>query len=79
MKTKLLVILSTLVMALGLMAQSATQTTMALPGCCGNDSGCCPNGKCCMMSKDGNSKMSCCDKDGSCCQDGNSCCHGQQG
>jgi hypothetical protein len=75
MKSKLLVILSTLVMALALMAQTATQTTPAPAGdtktcsccnhdkadgnmaCCGKDGGCCKDGKCDMMSKDGKDAM----------------------
>ncbi len=74
MKSKLLVILSTLVMALALMAQSATQTTPPADQaktcaccshdkadgkmtCCGKDGGCCKDGKCDMMSKDGKDAM----------------------
>jgi hypothetical protein len=75
MKSKLLVILSTLVMAVVLMAQTATQTTPAPSGdtktcaccnhdkadgkmaCCGKDGGCCKDGKCDMMSKDGKDAM----------------------
>jgi hypothetical protein len=67
MKSKMLVILSTLVMALGLMAQNATQTAPATPSgdiskacaCCNHDQAdgkmsCCgKNGKCSEMSKDG--------------------------
>jgi hypothetical protein len=71
MKSKMLVILSTLVMALGLMAQNATQTTTAPSGdnpkacaCCNHDQtdgkmSCCgKDGKCGQMSKDGNATMS---------------------
>jgi hypothetical protein len=78
MKSKALVVLSTLVMALALMAQSATQTAPAAPpsgddakagsccnhdkadgkmSCCGKDGGCCQDGKCAMMSKDGKDAM----------------------
>ncbi len=76
MKSKLLVILSTLVLALGLMAQTATQTTPPPAGdqaktcaccnhdkadgkmaCCGKDGGCCKDGKCDTMSKDGKDAM----------------------
>jgi hypothetical protein len=66
MKSKMLVILSTVVMALGLMAQNATQTPTAPSGdsskacvCCNHDQAdgkmaCCgKDGKCGQMSKDG--------------------------
>ena len=59
MKSKMFVILSTLIMALGLMAQKATETPTAPSGdnpkvcaCCNHD------------QADG--KMSCCGKDGKC-------------
>src|ERR1035438_10168523 len=84
MKSKMLVILSTLVMALGLMAQNATQTPAAPSGdnpkacaCCNHDKAdgkmsCCgKDGKCGQPSKDGtDGKMSCCGEDGGCCKDG---------
>ena len=63
MKSKMLVILSTLVMALGLMAQNATQTPAAPSGDSTNACACCNHDK-----ADG--KMSCCGKDGGCCKDG---------
>lgn len=62
MKTKLLVILSTLVMALALMAQSATQTT---PPATGDTKTC----ACCNHDK-ADGKMACSGKDGGCCKDG---------
>ena len=71
MKSKLLVIASTFVMALALMAQSATQTTpppagdqSKTCGCCNDDKAdskmvcCCKDGKCDMMSKDSKDAMS---------------------
>jgi|SRR5208283_5163595 len=75
MKSKLLVFLSTMVMALALMAQTETQSTpppaadaktcaccnhdMAdgKKACCGKDGGCCKQGKCDMMSKEGKGTM----------------------
>src|ERR1035441_7270774 len=57
MKSKMLVILSTLVMALGLMAQNATQTPAAPSG---DDPKACA---CCNHDQAGG-KMSCCGKDG---------------
>src|ERR1019366_5127216 len=63
MKSKMLVILSTLVMALGLMAQNATQTPAAPSGDSPKACACCNHDK-----ADG--KMSCCGKDGRCCKDG---------
>ena len=72
MKSKMLVILSTLIMALGLMAQNATQTPAAPSGdspkacaCCNHDhaggkmSCCGKDGKCGQMSKDGKTSMKC--------------------
>ena len=61
MKSKMLVILSTLVMALGLMAQNATQTPAAPSGDSTKACACCNHDK-----ADG--KMSCCGKDGKCGQ-----------
>jgi hypothetical protein len=57
MKSKMLVILSTLIMALGLMAQNATQTPAAPSG--DNPKAC----ACCNQDK-ASGKMSCCGKDG---------------
>ncbi len=61
MKSKMLVILSTLVMALGLIAQNATQTPTAPSG--DNPKAC----ACCNHDQAGG-KMSCCGKDGKCGQ-----------
>ena len=63
MKSKLLVLLSTLIMTLGLMAQSATQTT---PPPAADQTKSCP---CCNHDK-ADGKMACCGKDGACCQGG---------
>ncbi len=70
MKSKMLVIFSTLIMALGLMAQNATQTASAPASdnpkacaCCNHDQAsgkmsCCgKDGKCGQMSKDGKDAM----------------------
>ena len=70
MKSKALVVLSTLVMALALMAQSTTQTTPSTGdsaktcACCNHD------------QADG--KMACCGKNAACCTGGN-CCQGKDG
>ncbi len=80
MKSKALVLISSLLLALGMMAQSATQATPAPPdtkacACCNHDKAdakagescckdCCKDGKCAM--KDG--KMA----------DGKSCCSGDK-
>ncbi len=61
MKSKMLVILSTLIMALGLMAQNATQTPAAPSGDSSKGCACCKHDQ-----ADG--KMSCCGKDGKCGQ-----------
>ena len=61
MKSKMLVILSTLVMALGLMAQNATQTPAAPSG----DN---PKACACCNHDQADGKMSCCGKDGKCGQ-----------
>jgi len=63
MKSKMLVVLSTLVMALGLMAQNAAQTPTTPSG--DNPKAC----ACCNHDQAGG-KMSCCGKDGGCCKDG---------
>lgn len=67
MKSKILVILSTLVMALALMAQSATQTTTAPTGDKAKSCACCNHDK---TAGNAEGKMACCGKDGSCCKDG---------
>ena len=66
MKSKILVVFSMLVMALGLMAQSTTQTAPATSG--DNAKGC----ACCNHNQ-ADGKMACCGKDASCCKDGNCC------
>jgi hypothetical protein len=71
MKSKALVVLSTLVMALALMAQSTTQTTPAPGGDNAKTCACCNHDQ-----TDG--KLACCGKDASCCKDGN-CCQGKEG
>jgi hypothetical protein len=77
MKSKALVVLSTLVMALALMAQSTTQTSPAT-GDSAKSCACCNHGQadgkmaCC--GKD----ASCCGKDAACCKNGN-CCQGKDG
>ena len=77
MKSKLLVIFCTLVMALAVMAQSTTQTTPPTGNqiaCCGQGAACCAKDAACCGSKD--SKMACCGQGAACCTDGNSCCDG---
>ena len=70
MKTKVMVVVSMLVFALAMMAQTAAPTAPATAG----DAKACPccTGDKCPMMKDG--KMaegaSCCGKDGGCCKDG---------
>jgi hypothetical protein len=78
MKSKALVVLSTLVMALALMAQSTTQNTPAPAGdnaktcaCCNHDQA---DGKMTCCGKD----AAACAKDASCCKDGK-CCQGKDG
>src|ERR1035438_3412669 len=61
MKSKMLVILSTVVMALGLMAQNATQTPVAPSG---DSSKTCA----CFNHDQADGKMACCGKDGKCGQ-----------
>ena len=69
MKSKALVVLSTLVMALALMAQSTTQTTPAPGGDNAKTCACCNHGQ-----ADG--KMACCGKDAAACAKDASCCKG---
>ena len=59
MKSKLLVIASTLIMALALMAQSATQTTPPPAGDQAKTCACCNHDK-------AEGKMACCGRDGKC-------------
>jgi len=78
MKTKVLIVLSTLAMALALMAQSATPTAPAA----GDDA---KNCACCNHDK-ADAKMACCGheakccagKDAGCCKEGQ-CCQGKDG
>ena len=68
MKSKILVIATTLLMALAMMAQTATQATpapaagdkAATCACCNHDKADAKSGE----------KMDCCGKDGGCCKDG---------
>ena len=82
MKSKLLVILCTLVMALAVMAQSATQTMPPADGgrmaCCGQGAACCTKAApCCEGGSYGqDGKMACCGQGAACCTDGNACCDG---
>jgi hypothetical protein len=78
MKSKAFVVLSTLVMALALMAQSTIQTTPTPTGdnaktcaCCNHDQA---DGKMACCGKD----SACCAKGAACCKDGN-CCQGKDG
>ncbi len=78
MKSKALILLSTLVMALALMAQNAPQTTPP------PDTGTAKSCACCNQDQ-ANGKMGCCGKDskcsaknGKCCKDG-TCCQGKDG
>ncbi|MGA3211420.1 MAG: hypothetical protein ABSD20_08930 [Terriglobales bacterium] len=68
MKTKIAVILSTLAIALAMMAQSpAPGTTKAAPGADAKACLCCQH-----ANADG--KMSCCGKGAECCTKGAACC-----
>ena len=71
MKSKLFVFLTTLVMALGLIAQNTTQTTPAPSG--DNPKTC----ACCNHDKAGTT-TGCCGKDGACAKDG-TCSQGKDG
>jgi hypothetical protein len=79
MKSKALIFLSTVVMALGLMAQNSTQTTPAPTGDSAKTCACCNHDQ-------AGSKMACCGKDAGCCKDGactqgkgGACCQGKDG
>jgi hypothetical protein len=78
MKSKALIIASTLLMALALMAQSTSQST-SVPA--GNNAKSCA---CCDHANAGG-KMACCGKDASCCAKGSAtckagtCCQGEDG
>ena len=67
MKAKILVIATTLLMALAMMAQTATQTTPSTTGDNTATCGCCNHDKADAKSSE---KMECCEKDGGCCKDG---------
>jgi len=69
MKSKALVILSTLVMALALMAQSATQSTPTSTNENGKNCACCNHDQM-------DDKAACCGKGDTCCGKGNDCCKG---
>lgn len=69
MKSKSFVFLTTLVMAIGLTAQNATQTTPAPSGDNAKTCACCNHDK-------AGSAMACCGKDGACAKDG-TCCQGK--
>jgi len=78
MKSKALVLLSTIVMALALMAQSATQSTPAPNSESAKNCDCCNHdhmdgrGVCCGKA------AACCGKGNDCCK-GGSCCQGKDG
>lgn len=72
MKSKALIIASTLLMALALMAQSTTQSTPAPADNNAKSCACCDHAK-----ADG--KMACCGKDATCCAKGGTCCQGKDG
>ena len=76
MKSKALVLFSTLVLALSLLAQSATPTTPAPADNAAQTCACCNHDQAGKMQcgKEG----SCCGKDAACCKDG-SCCQGKDG
>ena len=67
MKSKILVIVTTLLMALAMMGQTATQTTPSTTGDNTATCGCCNHDKADAKSSE---KMECCEKDGGCCKDG---------
>ena len=70
MKLKILVVFSTLFLALSLMAQSTTPTTPAPAG---------DQTKTCACCNQADGKMTCCQgEDGNCCK-GGSCCQGKDG
>jgi len=72
MKSKALVILSTLVMALALMAQSATQASPTPGGDSAKACACCNHDQ-----ADG--RNACCGKGAACCGKGNACCQSKDG
>ncbi len=92
MKSKVFVVLSTMLLALGMMAQTATQTapqpanqaaTQAAPPAAGDTVKTCA---CCNHDQADGKKMACCGKDAACCAGkdatcckGGSCCQGKDG
>ena len=77
MKTRVMVVQFTMLFALAMMAQTATQATPAAPvtgdkattcACCNHDMANMKPGDKCPMMKDG--KMACCGAGGGCCKDG---------
>jgi len=77
MKSKALVLLSTIVMALALMAQSTTPTSPAPAGDTAKSCACCSHDQ-------ASGKMACCGKDSACAKDancckGDTCCKGKDG
>jgi len=78
MKSKALILVSTLVMALAMMAQSGSQTTPSTDNNTAKSCACCSHDQ-----ADG--KMSCCGKDSKCsakdgdCCKGGGCCQGKDG
>ena len=70
MKTKIVVVLFTLVFALAMMAQTATQATPAPAGDNAKTCSCCSGDKCPMKDGKMADGKSCCGKDGGCCKDG---------
>jgi len=64
MKSKALLLISTLLMALALMAQSTTQTTPPVSG---------DNAKCACCNDGGDAKMCCSGRDTGCCAKGECC------
>ena len=78
MKTKVLVMIVTLLFALGMRAQTATQAAPTAPAAGENAKAC----SCCNHDKadaKAGEKTSCCGKDGGCCKDGKMvCCSGDK-
>jgi hypothetical protein len=72
MKSKVLILLSTLVMALAMMAQSAPQTTPSTDNSTAKSCACCNH-------EQADGKMSCCGKDSKCGAKDGDCCKGKDG
>jgi hypothetical protein len=70
MKSKALIVCSTILMALALMAQSTTPTSPALSTNQAKSCACCNGGN-------ADAKTACCGKDASCCAKGGGCCQGK--